>query len=74
MGCSSVFFDGASKGNPWMAGAGGVYFNLKGIKLKEYAWGIDKKNNTGAEWLALIKGLELERNEGIEELSVFGDS
>ena len=57
-----------------MAGVGGVYFNLKGIKLKEYAWGIDKNTNNGVEWLALIKGLELARKEGIEELAVFGDS
>ena len=74
LGYSSLFFDGASKGNPGMEGAGGVYFSLEGINLKEYAWGIDKKTNNGVEWLALIKGLELERKEGIEELAVFGDS
>ena len=55
LGCSSLFFDGASKGNQGMAGAGGVYFGSEGIKLKEYAWGIDKKTNNGAEWLALKK-------------------
>ena len=37
LGCSSLFFDGASKGNPGMEGAGGVYFNSEGIKTKEYA-------------------------------------
>ena len=74
LGCSSLFFDGASKGNPGMAREGGVYFNPKGSKLKEYAWGIDKKTNNGVEWLALIKGLEMVRKEGIEELAVFGDS
>ena len=36
--------------------------------------GIGKKNNNGAEWLALIKGLELARNVGIEEPVVFDDS
>ena len=73
LGCSSLFFDGASKGNPRTVGAWGVYFNFKGIKLKEYAWGIDRKTNNGAEWLTLIKGLELAGNDGIEELVVFGD-
>ena len=57
-----------------MAGAGGAYFNSEGIKLKEYAQGIDRKTNNGIEWLALIKGLDLARNDGIEELVVFGDS
>ena len=74
LGCNSLFFDGASKGNPRMAGVGGVYFNSKGIKMKEYAWGIDMKTNNGAKWLALIKALELERIDGVEELVVFGDS
>ena len=48
LGCNSLFFDGASKGNPGMAGARGVYFSSKCIKLKEYAWGITKKTNNGA--------------------------
>ena len=53
---------------------GGVPFYFKGNKLKEYSWGIGKKTNSGAKWRALIKGLELARNFGIEELVVFGDS
>ena len=74
LGCSSLFFDVASKGNPRMAGVGGVYLNYEGIKLKEYAWRIGRKTNNGAEWLALIKGLELAKKDGIEELVVFDDS
>ena len=50
LGCSSLFFDGAFKGNPRMARVGGVYFNFEGINLKEYAWGINRKTNNGAEW------------------------
>ena len=46
----------------------------EGIKLKDYARGIDRKTNNGVEWLALIKGLELARKDGIEELVVFDDS
>ena len=37
LGCISLFFDGASKGNLGMTGLGGVYFNSEGIKLKEYS-------------------------------------
>ena len=54
-----MFFDGASKGNPRIAGVGRVIFDYKGNKQKEYAWGIGRETNNGAEWYALIKGLEL---------------
>ena len=39
LGCKSVFFDGDSKGNPGLAGAGGVIFELGGNKQKDYSWG-----------------------------------
>ena len=74
LGCKSLFFDGASKGNLGIAGASGVIFDSKGNKIKEYSWGIGKKTNNCIEWLALIKGLELARNIDIQELVVFGDS
>ena len=32
IGSSSLFFDGASKGNPGLAGVGGVIFDSKGNK------------------------------------------
>ena len=37
VGCNSLFFDGASKGNSGLAGAGGVIFDSKGNKIKEYS-------------------------------------
>ena len=36
--CHSLFFDGVSKGNPELAGAGGVIFDPGGNRLKYYAW------------------------------------
>ena len=33
-----------------------------------------RKSNNGAEWLALIKGLEIANNDGMEELAVYDDS
>ena len=69
-----MFFDGTSRGNPELVGVGGVIFYSKGNKIKEYSWGIEKKTNNGVEWLALIKGLELARNLGIEDLVILGDS
>ena len=40
IGSSSLFFDGVSKGNPGLVDAGGVIFDSKGNKQKEYASGI----------------------------------
>ena len=71
---NSLFFDGASKINPAIAGAGGVIYDSKGNKQKEYAWGIGRATNNGLEWYALIKGLGLDREMGIVEMSVIGDS
>ena len=74
LGCNYLLFNRASKGNLGLVGVGGVIFYYEGNKYKEYAWGLGKKYNNGVEWLALMKGLEIERNCGIKELAIFGDS
>ena len=74
LGCNSLFFDGAYKGNPRLARKGGVIFYLGGYKKKDYSWGLGKKSNNGDEWLTLIKGLEIASNCRMEELAVYGDS
>ena len=74
IGISALFFYGASKGNPQLASVGGVIYDPMGNKQKEYAWGIRREMNNGAEWIALIKGSELAKDIGIEEMSVIGDS
>ena len=73
-GINSLFFDGASKINPGIAGAGGVILDHNGNKQTEFAQGLGRATNNGAEWYALIKGLELAREMGIEEMNVIGDS
>lgn len=66
-------FDGASKGNPGLAGAGAVIY-----KNGEEIWSSRKfvgyKTNNQAEYLALILGLEGALTLGIKSLSVLGDS
>ena len=74
LGCNSLLFDGESKGNIGLAGAGGVIFYSEGNKKKEYAWGLGKKSNNGVGWLALIKGLEIANSCRMEEIAVYGDS
>ena len=67
-------FDGCSKGNPGLAGAGAVIFNYE----KEI-WGASKfvgakTTNNEAEYSGLIMGLEKALDLGIKELAVEGDS
>ena len=74
IGINSLFFDGASKGNLGIAGAGGVIYDSNGNKKIEYACGIGRATNNEAEWYVVIKGLELAKDMGIEKLSIIGDS
>jgi hypothetical protein len=70
----SLFFDGASKGNPGEAGGGGVIIDPEEIKVLSYSWGIDKDTNNIAEALALWQGLSQAQIMNITDLNVFGDS
>jgi len=69
-----LFFDGASKGNPGVAGSGGVLLNPGGSQEMRFHWGLGIETNNRAEALALWQGLNLEINRNILSLSVFGDS
>ncbi len=67
-------FDGCSKGNPGLAGAGAVIYNYE----KEI-WGASnfvgaKVTNNVAEYYGLIMGLEKALEFGIRNLAVEGDS
>ena len=66
-------FDGSSKGNPGLAGAGVVIY-----KNNEEYWSTCKfvgyKTNNQSEYSALIIGLKEALNLGINTLCVYGDS
>ena len=69
-----MYFDGCSKGNPGLAGAGAViYKNDDEIWTQSKFIGKNETNNV-AEYNGLIIGLELAINNGIKELYVKGDS
>ena len=70
----SLFFDGASKGNPGQAGAGGILLNAENVILSSYAWGLGLDSNNKAKALALWKGLKQAQFNNISELMVFRDS
>ena len=69
-----LFFDGASKGNPGLAGCGGVITEANGIVISRYAWGLGNDTNNKAEFCGLFQGLRIARDKGITNLLVFGDS
>lgn len=70
----TMFFDGCSKGNPGLAGAGAVIYNNN----KEYWHGTifvgEKYTNNEAEYTGLILGLEQAIKMNINSLLVKGDS
>jgi ribonuclease HI len=74
MDCYSLFFDGATKGNPGNAGAGGVIKNKQGQIEHRYAWGLGQDTNTQVEAMALLQGLKILQKMRIKEVKIIGDS
>jgi ribonuclease HI len=70
----SLFFDGASKGNPWAVGGGGILLGRSGMLEVSYSWGLGLDSNNMAEALTLWQGLRLAVARNIQNLVVFGDS
>lgn len=72
----NVYIDGASRGNPGLAGIGIVIVRPKLHKkiIKEYKEFIGIATNNQAEYKALIKALELLRDLGASRAKIFSDS
>ena len=69
-----LFFDGASKGNPGLAGCGGVIISANGNVISNYTWGLGIDSNNTTEFCGLLQGLKIALAKGITKMSVFGDS
>jgi ribonuclease HI len=67
-------FDGCSKGNPGLAGAGAVIYNYNTELWASYLFIGEKYTNNHAEYAGLILGLERAIVLGIKTLKVEGDS
>ncbi len=72
-----LYFDGASRGNPGLAGAGAVIIENKKI-IAELTRFIGKQTNNFAEYTSILMGLEfieeyLKEND-VESLRIMGDS
>lgn len=71
---TSIFFDGASKGNPGPSGAGGIIFTPEGRSKVSFCWGLGVKTNNQAELLSLLKSCQIAREKGVKDIQIFGDS
>jgi dinuclear metal center YbgI/SA1388 family protein len=69
-----LYTDGGSRGNPGPAGIGAVLLTASGTVVEELGDFIGKATNNVAEYQALLAGLELALDRGVERLDVFLDS
>jgi ribonuclease HI len=67
-------FDGCSKGNPGLAGAGAVIYKFDKEYWSNYFFVGEKFTNNHAEYAGLILGLQQAKEFGIKYLKVEGDS
>jgi len=66
--------DGASLGNPGASGIGVVIQSAEGKIIKEYCESIGHGTNNRAEYMALLKSIDLAEELGADELEVRSDS
>ncbi|GIX06899.1 MAG: hypothetical protein KatS3mg115_1302 [Candidatus Poribacteria bacterium] len=69
-----LYTDGAARGNPGPAAIACVLKDPKGQTIASHAAPIGSTTNNFAEYLALIAGLKLARQHGVDRLRVLMDS
>jgi ribonuclease HI len=69
-----LYTDGGARGNPGPAGIGARLLTANGDVVEELADFIGTATNNVAEYQALIAGLEIALDRGVERLDVFLDS
>jgi ribonuclease HI len=67
-------FDGASRGNPGVAGIGGIIRNWKGEIISKFSQPIKPTTNNMAECLAALEGLKICKRLNFPKLIIEGDS
>lgn len=71
----TLYFDGASRGNPGKASYGGVIYTYDNTEFMTYCDVLPKgTTNNEAEYIALYKGMCIASTYCIRELRVYGDS
>ncbi len=66
--------DGGARGNPGPAGAGFVLENTDGVRIADGGRFLGVATNNVAEYEALLWGLEVARDRGVRDLTVYSDS
>lgn len=69
-----VHVDGGARGNPGPAAIGVVVSDQSGAVVEQLGEAIGEATNNVAEYRALLRGLELARAHGADEVEVVGDS
>lgn len=69
-----IYTDGASRGNPGPAAIGVVFYNKQGDLLAEYKEPLGNQTNNYAEYMAVIRALELCCGKSIETIQFYCDS
>jgi ribonuclease HI len=69
-----IHVDGGARGNPGPAAIGVVVSEPDGEVLDEHAERIGTATNNVAEYRAVLRGLELARALGADEVEIVGDS
>ena len=69
-----LYTDGGARGNPGPAGIGARLLTADGDVVEELADSIGTATNNVAEYQALVAGLEIALDRGVERLDVFLDS
>lgn len=69
-----IEFDGASKGNPGLAGAGAILRATDGSEIWRLREGVGLATNNVAEYRAVILGLRTALEKGFQHVHVRGDS
>ncbi|XP_059075074.1 uncharacterized protein LOC131875073 [Cryptomeria japonica] len=74
VGWYKLNFDGASRGNPGVAGIGFSILNWEGREITLKSHPIGHKTNNWAELAALLEGLKICKVLEVEKLEIEGDS
>lgn len=74
LGAYSLLFDGASRNNPRVVGAGGNLLDHRTNVVTHYVWGLGASSNNTVKGYALLKGLSIAKDRNITKIVVFGDS
>lgn len=70
----SLYFDGASRGNPGPASFGGVIYDSNKEEKINYKKAIGVETNNYAEYQAMLAGIKICIKYNIKEVNVYGDS